>query len=493
MANRSSETLLKPTTARPELVWAVPCSFVLFQPSWDILAPTQKCSTMYVIYRFWNWAFSSPDCAGAIYRKLGAQYFQLHREPMRSPLISHALLCSLVSGLAVAATGSSSVPLATATCNPLKTTGCPADTALAGAISEDFKSASEYFSVYSTPDQIFYSDEGVQLTLAKRFDNPALRSNFYLMFGKVEVLLKAANGTGIISSFYLQSDDLDEIDLEWFGGDGYEVQTNYFSKGNTATYDRGGYHNMDDPRAAFHNYTIDWTAEALTWYVDGKAIRTLTNDSSQGYPQSPMYLMMGIWAGGDSTNSQGTIEWAGGSTNYDDAPFSMYIKKLVAVDYSNGSEYRYEDTSGQWTSIEAVDGQVNGRIGLAEEEFDVLVAGGTLYSEDSDSQTESSTNGATSSHYGSSTPAEGSSYNPTATASGSHNSVSTSKRSITDKSANQSSTTLEALASSSATVSNNSSSQSVSSTNGSNSGRCFNNLNVFVSLVSALLFGLALI
>ncbi|ESW99879.1 glycosidase CRH1 [Ogataea parapolymorpha DL-1] len=429
--------------------------------------------------------------------KLGAQYFQLHRESMRSPLLSHVLLGSLVSGLAAAATGSSSVSLATATCNPLKTTGCPADTALAGAISEDFKSASEHFSVYSTPDQIFYSDEGLQLTLAKRFDNPALRSNFYIMFGKVEVLLKAANGTGIISSFYLQSDDLDEIDLEWFGGDGYEVQTNYFSKGNTATYDRGGYHNMDDPRAAFHNYTIDWTAEALTWYVDGKAIRTLTNDSSQGYPQSPMYLMMGIWAGGDSTNSQGTIEWAGGSTNYDDAPFSMYIKKVVAVDYSNGSEYRYEDTSGQWTSIEAVDGQVNGRIDLAEEEFDVLVAGGTLYSEDSDSQTGSSSNdGATSSHYvhESSTKAGNSSDNPTATASGSHDSVSTSKRSITsDKAGNQSSTTLETLASSSATASGNSSSQSVSSTNGSESNHSFSSLNVFVSLVSAILFGLALI
>ncbi|KAG7692340.1 hypothetical protein KL949_004574 [Ogataea haglerorum] len=452
---------------------------------------------MYLIYRFWNWAFSSPDCAGAIYRKLGAQYFQRHRESMRSPLVSHALLGSLVSGLAAAVTGTSSASLATATCNPLKNTGCPADTALAGSISEDFKSPSEHFSVYSTPDQIFYSDDGLQLTLAKRFDNPALRSNFYLMFGKVEVLLKAANGTGIISSFYLQSDDLDEIDLEWFGGDGYEVQTNYFSKGNTATYDRGGYHNMEDPRAAFHNYTIDWTAEALTWYVDGKAIRTLTNDSSQGYPQSPMYLMMGIWAGGDSTNAQGTIEWAGGLTNYDDAPFSMYIKKLVAVDYSSGSEYRYEDTSGEWTSIEAVGGQVNGRIGLAEEEFDVLVAGGNLDSEVFKSQTaSSSSNVATSSHYvyQSSTKAAGSSYNPTATTSGSHDSVSTSKRSITsDRAAYQSSTTLETLASSSATVSSNSSLQSISSTSGSGSGHRFNSLSVFASFASTILFGLALI
>ncbi len=37
-------------------------------------------------------------------------------------------------------------------------------------------------------------------------------SNEYIFFGKVEVALKAANGTGIVSSFVMESDDLDEID-----------------------------------------------------------------------------------------------------------------------------------------------------------------------------------------------------------------------------------------------------------------------------------------
>ncbi|ODV84873.1 glycoside hydrolase family 16 protein [[Candida] arabinofermentans NRRL YB-2248] len=268
----------------------------------------------------------------------------------------------------------STVSLATQTCNPLSASTCSADPALATDLSVDFTEESEHFAVYQSPDNIYYGDDGLTLTLAERFDNPSLRSNFYIMFGKVEVLLKSANGTGIISSFYLQSDDLDEIDLEWFGGDGYEVQSNYFSKGNTTTYDRGAYHKMDDPRTAYHNYTIDWTEEALTWYVDGAAVRTLSNDSSSGYPQSPMYLMMGIWAGGDSSNSEGTIEWAGGATDYSDAPFSMYINKLVVVDYSTGTEYTYGDDSGDWTSIKSTDGEINGRKGEAEVEFSKLVS-----------------------------------------------------------------------------------------------------------------------
>ena len=44
--------------------------------------------------------------------------------------------------------------------------------------------------------------------------------------------LKAAPGTGIVSSAILQSDDLDELDWEWLGGTEYasKVQTNYFGK-----------------------------------------------------------------------------------------------------------------------------------------------------------------------------------------------------------------------------------------------------------------------
>jgi beta-glucanase (GH16 family) len=55
-----------------------------------------------------------------------------------------------------------------------------------------------------------------------------LTSKWYIMFGKVEISVKAAPGAGIVSSFVLQSDTLDEIDWEWLGADPDEVQSNYF-------------------------------------------------------------------------------------------------------------------------------------------------------------------------------------------------------------------------------------------------------------------------
>ena len=129
------------------------------------------------------------------------------------------------------------------------------------------------------------------------------------MFGKVEYTIKAASGTGIVSSAVLQSDDLDEIDWEWLGGDNNRVQTNYFGKGDTSTYNRGAFSDNAGNHDEFHTYSIDWTSSQIVWAIDGTTIRVLTPataDSGQ-YPQTPMMIKVGVWAGGDPSNSKGTI------------------------------------------------------------------------------------------------------------------------------------------------------------------------------------------
>jgi len=109
------------------------------------------------------------------------------------------------------------VPSVLSSCNPLKSTNCDAVQALGTSFKEDFKSKSPYFDIVEA-NGVSFGDDGLELKLAKRFDNPTLQSNFYIMFGKIEVTMQAAEGQGVISSFFLQSDDLDEIDIELFGG-----------------------------------------------------------------------------------------------------------------------------------------------------------------------------------------------------------------------------------------------------------------------------------
>ncbi|PGH06915.1 hypothetical protein AJ79_06388 [Helicocarpus griseus UAMH5409] len=265
-----------------------------------------------------------------------------------------AMAMSLGSGLVAAQTFSD--------CNPMEQS-CPPNPALGGHATFDFKSASERFDVVGTAPT--YGPDGASMTVAKQGDAPTLVSKFYIMFGHVDFVIKAAPGTGIVSSALLQSDTLDEIDWEWLGGRVNQVQTNYFGKNQQGTFDRGQFHQDPGAHSDYHKYSIDWTVDRIEWRINDQVIRTLNaaeaGQQGTSYPQTPMAIRAGVWAGGDPSNPPGTIEWAGGQTDYSAGPFVMGLKSIDVTDYSTGKEYRFTDRSGNWQSIEAVGGQVNGK------------------------------------------------------------------------------------------------------------------------------------
>jgi beta-glucanase (GH16 family) len=83
---------------------------------------------------------------------------------------------------------------------------------------------------------------------------------------------------------------------EWLGGNATVVETNYFGKGNTTTYNRATYVTVDDPQDNWHTYTIDWTSQYVKWYVDGGLVRTLLYADAldgQNFPQTPMRIKIG--------------------------------------------------------------------------------------------------------------------------------------------------------------------------------------------------------
>lgn len=209
---------------------------------------------------------------------------------------------------------------------------------------------------------------GAVYTIEKETDAPTVASSRYIFFGQVDVTVRAAFGKGVVTSFVLQSDDLDEIDWEWIGSDTTQVQTNYFSKGCTETYDRGGFSTVANPQNEFHTYTIKWTPTQLDWIIDGAVVRTLmAADASgcAGFPQTPMQIKLGTWVAGREDAAQGTIEWAGGITDFSEGPFVGYYQSIKIQDYmggdgttgaKNATEYQYGDKSGTWQSIKVLNG-----------------------------------------------------------------------------------------------------------------------------------------
>jgi beta-glucanase (GH16 family) len=202
-------------------------------------------------------------------------------------------------------------------------------------------------------------DKGAILQITKQGESTTIQMKYYFHFGRTEMHMKAAAGTGIISSMMWISDCLDEVDWEFLGSKPTLALSNYFGKGNQESAD-GKEHTVANIVDDYHNYTTVWTKDRLEWWYDGGLIRTVTpNDAiingTSFYPQTPMRVRLGIWAGGDPDLPKGTREWAGGDTDYSQGPFYMYVKSMQITDYSSGKEYVYSDRSGDWESIKAVE------------------------------------------------------------------------------------------------------------------------------------------
>jgi beta-glucanase (GH16 family) len=256
-------------------------------------------------------------------------------------------------------------------CNPLQE-DCPADPAFGSQkVSCDFTrgECSAFHHLEGT--DVDYNSNGALFRIQRETNAPTIATDKYIFFGRVDVVVQAAAGNGIVTSLVLQSDCLDEIDWEWVGGDDLQAQSNYFSKGDDSTFDRGAYHTVDHPLTTFHTYSFEWTPEAVHWIIDDVIVRTLTYEEAKGgsaFPQTPMQIKMGTWVAGGSTSPEGTAEWAGGYTDFDAAPFDAIYKSISIVDYAGGSapssssvrEYVYGDRTGDYESIELVGGSGSG-------------------------------------------------------------------------------------------------------------------------------------
>lgn len=147
---------------------------------------------------------------------------------------------------------------------------------------------------------------------------------------------------------------------EWLGGDQGNVQTNYFSKGANE-FVNGGHHPLSfNAMEGLHKYKIDWTPEYIAFSVDGNELRRAVPDDPKKWPQTPMQVKLGTWVGGLEGGDEGTIEWAGGITDFAEAPFIAWYKSVKIVDScggeDNAKEYVWTDSSGDSDSIDVVGG-----------------------------------------------------------------------------------------------------------------------------------------
>ncbi|KAI0117591.1 glycoside hydrolase family 16 protein [Hypoxylon sp. NC0597] len=244
-------------------------------------------------------------------------------------------------------------------CNPLQASCQPKKALPNGNYYIDFtkQTSPPQDWIIANDEAVNFTSNGAELVYAKQGDAPSMWTNFYMLGGRYDIEMKIAPGQGVISSAALWSDTQDEIDYEFSGNqfgqtpfppqDGmWAVETNVFAQGKmwdgAATYQKALY----KPAEQFHKYSVEWDEDHMNWYVDDKVVRTIqTKDTPSGFafPQSPMKLQLGVWGGGDPSNSYWTKQWAGGEIDLKGAPYTMYVKSVSITNKYPACQYRYND------------------------------------------------------------------------------------------------------------------------------------------------------
>ncbi|GBE83780.1 concanavalin A-like lectin/glucanase domain-containing protein [Sparassis latifolia] len=192
--------------------------------------------------------------------------------------------------------------------------------------------ASEYDLVVNQGNIMNMNTSGGELAMLLTESNGGTRlsTTTYVHYGQMTARLTTGRWAGVVTAFITMSDIKDEIDWEFPGNQTTQGQTNYFWQGVIPATTAGEVtSNISDTYSNFHDYTIDWQPDTLTWLVDGQVVRTLhasdVTDNTTGtsrYPNTPSRVELSIWPAGINTSAQGTIQWAGGMINWNDSDYT---------------------------------------------------------------------------------------------------------------------------------------------------------------------------
>jgi len=158
-------------------------------------------------------------------------------------------------------------------------------------------------------DHVIFDDEGMELLMLRerKESQPNTGAEYQRMgryhYGRYEVVMRAAPGSGLVSSFFTHTgpsqggDPHDEIDIEFLGHRTEELHINYFTAGRMAgsVYVPLPY----DAAEQFQLYAFEWEPDEIRWYVGDQLVFTGTPELHP-IPQTPGRLIMNLWTGSEN-------------------------------------------------------------------------------------------------------------------------------------------------------------------------------------------------
>ncbi len=156
-------------------------------------------------------------------------------------------------------------------------------------------------------------------------------------FGKFVMRMKMVSNPGVVSSFFTYDNESwqggipwREIDIEVIGKNPDQFQTNLITGELTKRVHSENMHSLENI-SQFHEFTLTWTPEEISWAVDGNLVHVETAATSQqviDMRDAPQSYRMNVWI------SQ-AAEWVG-AFNKQDLPLYQYVDWMEYYSYNDG-------------------------------------------------------------------------------------------------------------------------------------------------------------
>ncbi len=150
--------------------------------------------------------------------------------------------------------------------------------------------------------------------VAKPYKAAEIYSKQTYKYGRYEIRMKVAKGSGVLSTFFTYKNGSEvgntfweEIDIEVFGkNNATQWQSNVIIGTQRPTAKTEGVHTAPVSLGdGYHTYVLEWTPNYIAWFIDGGEVRRISGGQFVTSLTSPQDLRFNIWAANISS-------WVGG-------------------------------------------------------------------------------------------------------------------------------------------------------------------------------------
>jgi GR25 family glycosyltransferase involved in LPS biosynthesis len=162
-----------------------------------------------------------------------------------------------------------------------------------------------------TPNNFSVDDDAVgwltlcsERTSVREFTSASVSSRERYLYGRFAAQMRPSGVSGLITGLFLhRNSPRQEIDIEFLGRDTTKMLVNvYYNPGSDGARIEYGYRGAPamvdlgfDAADSFHRYEIEWTPNAIRWYVDGALVHQRVNWDPTPIPRLPMELNVNLW------------------------------------------------------------------------------------------------------------------------------------------------------------------------------------------------------